>query len=402
MNGPNSILDLPKLESRLLGVMAAIAVVLFIALIFNVFMSTGRIWGDFIRMWIVADMPPQEAGSLPYDAERFTDLTNEKFSSRIEAYPWPYPPHFWLLIRPLSYMPFTVAHLVWQIGGVVLLMMTIRLVFRFSWSAVAFVGFCPAVLICLYFSQTGVIAAAFMIGGVGLLHRHPVLAGVAFAFLTFKPTLGVLVPLALLAGRHWIAFAAASIATAGLIGLSVFFLGAEAWLIYLTNLPSNHIALHAEITSFIRLFIPTVFRALSVLGVESALALLLQYGFGAIVAVCVVWVFAFRENRSLQAATLLSASVLIPPYLHVYDAAVVTMAAMLLLFEVLKDGGRPGERSAILLAWFMPILVVFTNAVELPVAPVFMFVPFLFIYLRALREQRFAGRHYGKAATGSA
>ena len=161
--------------------------------------------------------------------------------------------------------------------------MTIRLVFRFSWTAVAFVGFCPAVLSCLYFSQTGVIAAALMIGGVGLLHRSPILAGIA---------------------------------------------------------------------------------------------------------VCVVWVFAVRANRNLKAATLLSASVLVPPYLHVYDAAVVTMAAVLLLFEVLKDGGRPGERSAILFAWFLPILVVFTNAVELPVAPVLMFAPFLFIFLRALREKR--------------
>ncbi len=393
MNGPVSILDLPKLESRLFGTMAAIAVALFIALILNIVMSTGRftIWGDFTLVWIVAGMPPQEVGSLPYDAERFTGLVNEHFSIGRTINLWPYPPHFWLVIRPLGYMSFAVAYLIWQIGGLILLVMTIRLVFRFSWSAVAFVGFCPAVLFCLYFSQTGVIAAALLIGGIGLLHRSPVLAGIAFAFLTFKPTLGVLVPLALLAGRHWIAFAAASTATAGLIGLSVAFLGAEAWLNYLTIVPSAQIEVHAEITDFLRLFVPTAFRALIALGVEKALALLLQYGFGAVVAVCVVWVFAVRANRNLKAATLLSASVLVPPYLHVYDAAVVTMAAMLLLFEVLKDGGRSGERSAILLAWLLPLLVVFTNVAQLPVAPVLMFVPFLFIFLRALREQSPAG-----------
>ena len=116
------------------------------------------------------------------------------------------------------------------------------------------------------------------------------------------------------------------------------------------------------------------------------MALFMQYGFGAAVAACVVWVFAVRANHNLKAATLLSASVLVSPYLHVYDTAVVTMAAVLLLFEVLKDGGRPGERSAILLAWLLPILVVITNAVELPVAPVLMFVPFIFILIRALRD----------------
>ena len=183
----------------------------------------------------------------------------------------------------------------------------------------------------------------------------------------------------------------ASAATIALIGLSVAFLGTEAWITYLSIVPSGQLEVHAVITNFARLFIPTTYRALSVLGVDSSLALFIQYGFGAAVAVCVVWVFAVRANRNLQAATLLSASVLVPPYLHVYDAAVITMAAVLLLFEVLQDGGRPGERSAILLAWFLPVLVVFANAVELPVAPVLMFVPFLFIVLRALRGQHIAG-----------
>lgn len=385
MTGPNSILDLPKMESRLFGAMAAVAAILFIALMVNVVTGSGKIWGDFPQLWTVASLGPLEAGTLPYDADKFTGLINDQFSTRFDAFPWPYPPHFWMLIRPLGFLPFSVAHLVWQIGGLILLMATIRLVFRFSWPAVAYVGFCPAVMSCLYFSQTGILAAALMIGGVGLLHRRPVWAGIAFACLTFKPTLGVIVPLALLAGRHWTAFAVASAATVGLIGLSVAFLGTEAWITYLTIVPSGQLEVHADITNFARLFIPTIYRALSVLGVDSSLALLIQYGFGAVVAVCVVWVFAVRANRNLKAATLLSASVLVPPYLHVYDATAVTMAAVLLLFEVLKDGGRPGERSAILLAWFLPILVVYTNAVELPVAPVLMFIPFLFIFFRALR-----------------
>ena len=275
----------------------------------------------------------------------------------------------------MGYLPFSLAHLVWQIGGLILLLMTIRSVFRLSWPAVAYVGYCPAVLICLYISQTGVIAATLMIAGVGLLHRRPVWAGIAFVCLTFKPTLGVLVPLALLAGRHWTAFAAASAAAVGLIGISVAFLGTEAWITYLTIVPSGQIEVHADIASFARLFFPTIFRALSALGVDSALALLLQYGFGIVIAVCVVWVFALRTSRNLKAATLLSASVLVPPYRHVYDAAVVTMAAVLLLYEVLEDGGRPGERSAILLAWLLPILV----------------VPFVFIFFRALRDRHPVG-----------
>ncbi len=89
MSGPNSILDLPKLETRLLGMMAAIAVALFVALILNIVMSTGRIWGDFPQLWAVADMPAQIAGSLPYDAERYSGLVNERFSINKMNHPWP-------------------------------------------------------------------------------------------------------------------------------------------------------------------------------------------------------------------------------------------------------------------------------------------------------------------------
>ena len=50
MTGPDSILDLPKMESRLFGAMAAIAAILFIALIVNIAIGSGKIWGDFPQL----------------------------------------------------------------------------------------------------------------------------------------------------------------------------------------------------------------------------------------------------------------------------------------------------------------------------------------------------------------
>lgn len=63
-----------------------------------------------------------------------------------------------------------------------------------------------------------------------LLERSALLAGILFGLLTFKPQLGVLLPLALLAGRQWRAFIAAAATAAVLFAASVILFGANVWL----------------------------------------------------------------------------------------------------------------------------------------------------------------------------
>src|SRR5437763_687352 len=70
------------------------------------------------------------------------------------------------------------------------------------------------------------------------LERRPLLAGCFLGLLSFKPHLGILIPLVLLLGGHWRVVVAAA-ATTGLLALASFLaLGSSAWDAFVHALPA--------------------------------------------------------------------------------------------------------------------------------------------------------------------
>ena len=61
----------------------------------------------------------------------------------------------------------------------------------------------PAVFINAVGGQNSTWTAALFGSGLSLLERRPLLAGGLLGLLIYKPQLGLLIPVALLAGRHW-------------------------------------------------------------------------------------------------------------------------------------------------------------------------------------------------------
>ena len=59
------------------------------------------------------------------------------------------------------------------------------------------------------------------------------LAGLVIGLLTIKPQLGVLIPLALIAGRYWRAIAGAVLSSALLAALAYALFGIETWRAFL-------------------------------------------------------------------------------------------------------------------------------------------------------------------------
>ena len=62
-----------------------------------------------------------------------------------------------------------------------------------------------------------------------MIERRPALAGVLIGLLTYKPHLGLLFPIALIAGGHWRAFATATIAAVLIAAASWLVFGSESW-----------------------------------------------------------------------------------------------------------------------------------------------------------------------------
>ncbi len=87
----------------------------------------------------------------------------------------------------------------------------------------------PAVLANAVIGQNGFLTAALIGGTLVLMERRPILAGVLLGLLTYKPHLGLLFPVALIAGRHWRVFVTAAVAAMLMAAASWLAFGTECW-----------------------------------------------------------------------------------------------------------------------------------------------------------------------------
>src|SRR5262249_15252789 len=91
--------------------------------------------------------------------------------------------------------------------------------------AVAF----PAVFVNLGHGQNGLLTAALLGGALALLEARPILAGLLFGLLAYKPQFGLMIPLALVAGGYWRTIAAAAVTGALVVVATLASFGPETW-----------------------------------------------------------------------------------------------------------------------------------------------------------------------------
>jgi hypothetical protein len=228
-----------------------------------------------------------------------------------------------------------------------------------------------------------------LFGGATLcIDRRPVLAGVLFGALCYKPHFGLLVPVALLAGRHWRASAAALVSAAGLIGLSLILFGWETWHDFLAAAAASHTTYESGQITFGGLVSP--FGAVLLLGGTQAAAYAVQAGAtlaaGSLVAV--VW----RRGYSLpvRSAMLAAATLVAIPVVLIYDLMLAAIAA----FWLIRDAeGQPAWGKTALACLFFLTLDPrgMAEAWHIPIAP-----------LVAIGMVALAATHAFRSSTGSA
>jgi hypothetical protein len=186
-------------------------------------------YADFHALWVSGVLAHDGTPLVNYDSAA---LHAKQVLFGIDAHrenPFPYPPTFLLLLSPLGSLPLTVAF--WAFMGASACLFVLAMVagrigdYRWWIAAIA----APASGITIVSGQSGFLSAALMIGGLRLMGTRPLLAGMLFGLLTFKPQLGVLVPVALLAAGLWRVAAAACITALAGIVVSGLVFGFAVW-----------------------------------------------------------------------------------------------------------------------------------------------------------------------------
>jgi alpha-1,2-mannosyltransferase len=296
---------------------------------------SGATSTDFVSFYAAGTLADAGEPELAYDRGTHYLAEQRATAPGIEYRFFYYPPVFLLLCAALARLPYLLAFLLFEAATLVFyLIVARRILGERGWPVFIPLLAFPGVFWTMGLGQNAFLTAALFGAATLWVDRRPVLAGVLFGALCYKPHFGLLVPVALLAGRHWRASAAAFTSAAGLCGLSLILLGWQTWHDFLAAAAGSHATYESGQITFGGLVSP--FGAVLLLGGTRAAAYAVQTGatLAAGFLVAVVW----RRGYSLpvRAAILAAATLVAIPVVLIYDLMLGAIAAAWLI----RDAGR--------------------------------------------------------------
>ena len=310
---------------------------------------------DFVSFYAAGSLANSGTPELAYDRAAHHAAEERAAEPGIEHNLFYYPPTFLLICAALAHLPYLAAFLVFEAASLAFyLLIARRILGEPDWRVLLpLLAFAP-LLWTLGMGQNSLLTAALFGSATLLVERRPAIAGLLFGALCYKPHLALLVPVALAAGRHWRAFAAALLTVAVLCLLSLVVFGWPTWQAYL-DAAVDSLGVYASgripFTGYV-----TPFGAVRQLGVQPETAGALQLGAIAAAAILVGLVWGRRLPLPIRAATLASAALVAAPLALFYDLMLAGVAGIWLLRPELRDHLGDGEKLA-LVALFMLSLI---------------------------------------------
>ena len=305
---------------------------------------------DFTTMWISGIEALRGEAARLYDSTEFLKIQAGLLGEKPYFYPnWPYPPTVLLIAAPFSVLPYLYAFLTWDMATLLGLLIVVYLIAR-RLSAIALVLASPFTAWNFLAGQNGFLTGSLLGAALLCLERQPVVAGVLIGCLTYKPQFGILVPVALIAGRQWRAFLAAAITTAVLAGLSMVAFGIGAWEMLPTGLlaQKNVVLLAGGDPNATWGRLQTVYGLIRAFHGGAVFAGLLQAATTVGLALIVWRVWRSPVRYPLKAATLSAAALIATPYAFSYDMAALAVPVAFLAQDQLRHGLLRGEQAALL------------------------------------------------------
>ncbi|RCK79075.1 MAG: hypothetical protein OZSIB_0417 [Candidatus Ozemobacter sibiricus] len=333
-------------------------------------------WGhppghDFLTFYAAALLARAGQAALAYDPlALFATFRQVLGVSALDfPNPWYYPPFTLLLIAPLACLPYVVAIFAWSLGSLagylVLLTRAIAPHPLTLWVALGF----PGIMANLAYGQTGFWTALFLGSGLYLLPRRAFLAGALLGLATCKPHLGLLVPVALVAGRFWSALAGFGATVAVLVSVSFAAFGLDTWQAFFAILPLPLRSLQGDSPRWPQMITP--FAGLRLLGFGPEAAGLAQGVITLGVVLTIIWFWSSgRASAPVRAAALALGALLATPHGFDYDLPVLALVLGWMWQERGQTGWRRGETIQWWLLWSLPFLGRgLASTIGLPITP---------------------------------
>jgi hypothetical protein len=309
---------------------------------------------DFSVFWTVSKLSLEGKLAEAYHVASLMNALGEAIPQKIwngGYFIWAYPPSYSLINWPLALLDYVPAYFAWMAITFTLFFFVGRSINRYRvtpWLIAAF----PGAFFCIISGQNGLLTAAILGLGFLLLPHRPLLAGIFFGLLSLKPQVALLLPIALIFGRQWQAFASAAITTGILVVASILVFGVHAWLVFFEALPEMSKAMQLQEAALDKM--PSLYPFLQSLGVSGNVALFCHLVLAGVVAVVtsIAWLRSGPTGENI--ALVITAGAVVAPYIFGYDMTIIGVALLFLVRDV--ENMSRGERYFLILVWFSPLL----------------------------------------------
>src|SRR5579864_540754 len=373
----------------------------------------GRPLGtDFSNVYAAGTYVLEGNPVAPFDSLQQYARERAIFGAATPFYGWHYPPYFLFVAAALAWMPYGLALFVWQAITLGLYLLAIRAILssfrgaptgparsgrpddrlransesivtgvsgqapnsslwrRWLWIpalardarsagmtadwlllALAF----PAVLINVGHGHNGFLTAALLGGGLVMLDRRPLVAGILFGLMAYKPQFGLMIPIALAAGGYWRTFIAAAVTAVLLTVVTTLVFGLQVWHAFFVGAEfTRTVVLEQGDTGWHK--IQSIFSWARMWGAPVPLAYAIQGAATLACAMASVWLWHGKAPCPLKAAGLCLAAMLATPYTLDYDMMVLAPAIAFLVADGMARGFGPWEKTALAALWLVPLV----------------------------------------------
>ncbi len=311
----------------------------------------GRPNVDFMSFWSAASLFWSDPASA-YDPAAQIAFQADAFESHGRYLPFLYPPPFLALVAPLALVPFAVAYPAWVAATyAVYLAAARRLLSGGAWPIAVF----PALYVNAVQGQTAALFTGLFVTAGLLMARWPFVAGLIFGCLIFKPQLGLLIPLALIAGGWWRTLLGAALSSLTLLLVALIAFGPEIYVAFL-GAGSTSLGLLQDGSPLGWAKVQSLYGALRQIGVPAWAAIGSQALLSLAAAGCVAFVWRSGAAMLTRMAALATGALLATPYVLDYDFVLLIVPLCWLARRGIEMGFRPWEKLLLLTVFVAPVI----------------------------------------------
>jgi arabinofuranan 3-O-arabinosyltransferase len=316
---------------------------------------------DFVNVWsagrLVLDGHAAQAWDWDIQKQVQVAVLGQGYPGN---FAWHYPPPFLFVAALLAHFPYAVAFIGWAAASLVPYLAVMRAIVGRPFGLLLAAAF-PVVLNNTLVGQNGFLTASLIGGMLYLMPTRPVLSGICLGLLSYKPQYGLLFPLVLIAASQWTVFFTAGLVAVVMAFVSWLAFGTESWQAFFHWMPMFSQAFLTEGRA------PwgkmqSIFALVRYFGGTEQLAWVFQWIMGGTVAIVLALMWRSRASYPLKAAAVATGSLLVTPYLFIYDLMVLAIPVAFLVRIGLATGFRRYELAALACVFALLISFMFLMA----------------------------------------